>query len=91
QFTRVGISQQHNLSITGGGENINNFLSLGYLESEGTVRSTDFKRFTMRNNLNGKSKDGKLTFGSIIGLGFSKRNQLDDETNTGIAANTLQN
>ncbi|AZA77502.1 SusC/RagA family TonB-linked outer membrane protein [Chryseobacterium sp. G0186] len=91
QFTRVGISQQHNLSITGGGENINNFFSLGYLDSEGTVRSTDFKRFTMRNNLNGKSKNGKLTFGSIIGLGYSKRNQLDDETNTLISSNTLQN
>ncbi|WP_288446602.1 SusC/RagA family TonB-linked outer membrane protein [uncultured Chryseobacterium sp.] len=91
QFTRIGISQQHNLSITGGGENINNFLSLGYLDSEGTVRSTDFKRFTMRNNLNGKSKDGKLTFGAIMGLGYSRRNQLDDETNTGIANNTLQN
>lgn len=91
EFTRIGISQQHNLAITGGGENINNFLSLGYLDSEGTVKSTDFKRFTLRNNLNGKSKNGKLTFGSIIGLGYSKRNQLDDETNSGIANNTLQN
>lgn len=91
QFTRIGVSQQHNLSITGGGENINNFFSLGYLDSEGTVRSTDFKRFTMRNNLNGKSKNGKLTFGSIIGLGYSRRNQLDDETNTTISSNTLQN
>ena len=91
QFTRIGISQQHNLSITGGGENINNFFSLGYVDSEGTVKSTDFKRFTLRNNMNGKSKDGKLTFGTIIGLGYSKRNQLDDETNSGISNNTLQN
>lgn len=91
QFTQVGISQQHNLSITGGGENINNFLSLGYLDSQGTVKSTDFKRFTLRNNLSGKSKDGRLTFSTILGLGYSKRNQLDDETNTGIAGNVLQN
>lgn len=91
QFTQVGVSQQHNLSITGGGENINNFLSLGYLDSEGTVKSTDFKRFTLRNNLTGKSKDGKLTFGAIIGLGYSKRNQLDDEENAGISNNVIQN
>ncbi|HCN50946.1 MAG TPA: SusC/RagA family TonB-linked outer membrane protein [Chryseobacterium sp.] len=91
QFTRVGISQQHNLAITAGGENINNFLSLGYLDSEGNVKSTDFKRFTLRNNLNGKSKDGKLTFSAIMGLGYSKRNQLDDETNDGISNNVLQN
>jgi hypothetical protein len=45
----------------------------------------------MRNNLNGKSKNGKLTFGSIMGLGYSKEISLDDETNAGIANNTLQN
>lgn len=91
QFTQTGISQQHNLSISAGGENVNNFLSLGYLDSEGTVKSTDFKRFTLRNNLSGKSKDGRLTFGTILGLGYSKRNQLDDETNTAINANVIQN
>ena len=91
QFTQVGMSQQHNLSVTGGGENINNFLSLGYVDSQGTIKSTDFKRFTLRNNLNGKSKDGRLTFSAIMGLGYSKRNQLDDEENTAIAANPLQN
>ncbi|OCA69664.1 hypothetical protein BBI01_16155 [Chryseobacterium artocarpi] len=91
QFTQIGIGQQHNISITGGGENINNFLSLGYLDQQGTVKSTDFKRFTLRNNLNGKSKDGKLTFGAVLGLGYSKRNQLDDEENSAIANNPLQN
>lgn len=91
QFTRVGISQQHNLSLSAGGENINNFVSLGYLDSEGIVKGTDFQRFTLRNNLSGKSKDGRLTFGAILGLGYSKRNQLDDETNTAINANVIQN
>lgn len=91
QFTRVGVSQQHNLSITSGGANINNFFSLGYLDSEGIVKGTDFRRFTLRNNLSGKSADGRFTFGTIVGLGFSKRNQLDDETNTAINANVIQN
>ncbi|MFY1045256.1 SusC/RagA family TonB-linked outer membrane protein [Chryseobacterium sp. GP-SGM7] len=91
EFTRTGISQQHNVSISAGGENLNNFISLGYLDSEGIVKSTDFKRFTLRNNLSGKSKDNRLTFGTILGLGWSKRNQLDDETNTAINANVIQN
>ncbi|WP_295204133.1 SusC/RagA family TonB-linked outer membrane protein [uncultured Chryseobacterium sp.] len=91
EFLRTGLSQQHNISLTAGGENINNFVSLGYLESEGIVQSTDFKRFTLRNNLNGKSKDGRLTFSTILGLGYSKRHQLDDETNTAINANVIQN
>jgi TonB-linked SusC/RagA family outer membrane protein len=90
-FSRVGMSQQHTLSVSAGGENISNFVSLGYVDSEGNIRGTDFKRFTLRNNLNGKSSDGRLTFGAILGLGFSKRNQLDDETNAAINANTIQN
>jgi len=90
-FSRVAMTQQHTVSISAGGENISNFISLGYVDSEGTTRATDFKRFTLRNNLNGKSNDGRLTFGAILGLGFSKRNQLDDETNTAIQANTVQN
>jgi hypothetical protein len=32
-----------------------------------------------------------LTFGAIIGLGYSKRNQLDDEENAGISNNVIQN
>lgn len=91
QFMRTGISQQHNLSLSLGGESINNYTSLGYLESDGIIKSTDFKRFTLRNNLSGKSKDGKLNYGTIIGLGYSRRNQLDDETNTAINANVIQN
>ena len=91
QFMRTGISQQHNLGLSLGGESINNYTSLGYAESEGIIKSTDFKRFTLRNNLNGKSKNGKLNYGTIIGLGYSRRNQLDDETNTAINANVIQN
>jgi TonB-linked SusC/RagA family outer membrane protein len=90
-FSRIAMSQQHTLSVSAGGENISNFVSLGYVDSEGNIRGTDFKRFTLRNNLNGKSSDGRLTFGAILGLGFSKRNQLDDETNANINANTVQN
>ncbi|WP_100076439.1 SusC/RagA family TonB-linked outer membrane protein [Chryseobacterium camelliae] len=91
QFFRTGMLQQHTLGITSGGKNINNYTSIGYLDSEGTFRSTDFKRFTLRNNLSGKSDDGKLTFGMQLAVGYSKRNQLDQETNSNIQNNTVQN
>lgn len=90
-FFRLGTSQQHNLSINTGGENVNTFTSLGYLDNQGIINSTDFKRFTLRNNINGKTSDGKFTYGMQLGLGYSKRNQLDDETNTAINANVIQN
>ncbi|WP_417427732.1 SusC/RagA family TonB-linked outer membrane protein [Halpernia sp.] len=91
EFLQTGVSKQHNLSISAGGENVNNFTSLGYLESDGIVKATDFKRFTLRNNLNAKSKDGRFLISALVGIGYSKRHQLDDETNGGINANVIQN
>lgn len=90
-FTRTAFSQQHNIGIRAGGEGLSSYTSLGYLESEGVLRSTDFKRFTARTNINGRSRDRKFTYSSQIGLGFSRRHQLDEETNRDINANIAQN
>lgn len=91
QFFQTAMLQQHTLGITAGGKNINNYTSLGYLNTDGTFKSTDFQRFTLRNNLTGKSDNGKLTFGMQMAVGYSKRHQLDQETNDNISANIIQN
>lgn len=91
EFYRTGISSQHNVGLRFGGENIAVYSSLGYLDSEGVVKSTDFKRFTFRNNINGKSKNGKFTYNSQLAVGYSVRHQLDQEENAGIANNVVQN
>lgn len=91
QFFQTAMLQQHTLGITAGGKNINNYTSLGYLNTNGTFKSTDFQRFTLRNNLTGKSDNGKLTFGMQMAVGYSKRHQLDQETNDNISANIIQN
>ncbi|WP_370899378.1 SusC/RagA family TonB-linked outer membrane protein [Chryseobacterium gossypii] len=91
QFFQTSMLQQHTLGITSGGKNINNYTSLGYLNTDGTFRSTDFQRFTLRNNLNGKSDNGRLTFSMQTAVGYSKRHQLDQETNAGIDNNIVQN
>lgn len=90
-FTRVGVSQQHNIGIRSGGEGLSSYTSLGYLSSEGVIRNTDFQRFTARTNINGRSKDRKFVYSTQIGLGYSKRHQLDEETNSDISNNTIQN
>ncbi|MCW3162155.1 SusC/RagA family TonB-linked outer membrane protein [Chryseobacterium oryctis] len=90
-FFRVGMSQQHNLGLRFGGENISVYSSLGYLNNEGIFNNTDFQRFTFRNNIVGKSKDGRFNYSALVGLGYSKRNQFDEEENSGIAANSIQN
>ena len=91
EFLRVGISQQHNLAIQAGGENISLYSSLGYLNNEGIINGTDFQRFTFRNNITGQSKNKKFNYSAMLNAAYSKRHQLDEEENSGIAANSVQN
>lgn len=91
EFFRTAFSQQHNIGLRTGGENLSSYTSLGYLDSEGVVKSTDFKRFTLRSNINGRSKDRRLTYSAQIGLGYSKRNQLHEETGSNVRNNAVQN
>ncbi len=90
-FFRTGTTMSHDISMMFGGQNVSNYTSMGYLEQEGTVPTSDFKRFTLRNNLNGKSSNGRFKYSSNIGLGYSKRHQLDQETNSNISNNSIQN
>ncbi|NIF05466.1 SusC/RagA family TonB-linked outer membrane protein [Chryseobacterium sp. Tr-659] len=91
ELFRTGFTQTHDLGMSFGAQNVNNYTSIGYMEQTGTVPTTDFKRFTLRNNLNGKSSNGRFTYNSNIGIGYSKRHQLDEETNSGISSNVIQN
>lgn len=91
EFFRTSFTQQHNIGLRFGGENFSSYSSLGYLENEGVIKSTDFKRFTVRNNINGRSKDRKFNYSAQIGLGYSKRHQLHEETDSSISANSVMN
>jgi TonB-dependent starch-binding outer membrane protein SusC len=90
-FFKPEMFQSHDVSITAGGGNISSFSSFGYMEQGGAVPTTDFKRFTVRNNIQAKSKDEKLSVNSQVGLAFSRRNELVEETNSGIRNNSVQN
>lgn len=47
---RKAFQQNHNISISGGSEKINYFLSAGYLTDEGIVINNRFQRLTLRSN-----------------------------------------
>ncbi len=49
-----GSSMNHNLSFSGGTDDINYFASVGYLDTEGIVRTQGFKRYNARLNLDAK-------------------------------------
>lgn len=90
-FFKTSETQTHNLSLTSGGKNINNFTSVSYTQQDGIVNTTDFQRFTFRNNLSGKSDNEKFTYGTNLTLALSKRFQLGQETNAGVNNNVVQN
>jgi TonB-linked SusC/RagA family outer membrane protein len=50
-ITQTGYLQEHNISMTGGGEKARYFASLGYLDQRGTTIGTGLTRITTRINL----------------------------------------
>lgn len=49
-ITKRSLMQNHNLSISGGSDKINYFLSAGYVGDGGIIKTNQFKRFTLRSN-----------------------------------------
>jgi TonB-dependent starch-binding outer membrane protein SusC len=82
-FFRPSTSVNHNFSIENSGKKINSFTSAGYLDQEGILKSTNIKRFTIRNNINGKSDNEKFKYSVNSGFGYSKNNEA---TNLGTGA-----
>ncbi|MBO9591455.1 MAG: TonB-dependent receptor [Niabella sp.] len=75
---KKAFQQNHNLSLSGGGENVTYFLSAGYLTDDGIQKDNAFKRFTLRsNNEYNLSKKLKLT------TQVSFTNSKDDGYNSG--------
>lgn len=52
EIIRTGVYHQHNLSLSGGTEKTQFFLSGGYLEQEGVVKGSDYKRINTKLRLN---------------------------------------
>jgi TonB-linked SusC/RagA family outer membrane protein len=50
-ITQTGVTQDHNISMTGGGEKARYYVSLGYLDQKGTTVGTYLKRISNRINL----------------------------------------
>lgn len=73
-FFRQAITQDHNLSVTNSNKNTSTFTSLSYTDQDGILQNSGLKRFTVRNNLNGKSENEKFTYMVNAAAGFSRSN-----------------
>ncbi|MEM9686188.1 MAG: SusC/RagA family TonB-linked outer membrane protein, partial [Bacteroidota bacterium] len=61
EITRTGLFFNHNISVSGGSENVTGFFSAGYFSEEGILRDNDFNRLTLRSNTDFRISD-KLKF-----------------------------
>ncbi|WP_417885807.1 SusC/RagA family TonB-linked outer membrane protein [Zunongwangia sp.] len=61
-ITRKGFQQNHTIDLSGGNENTVYAVGLGYTEDNGTTYGEDFKRYTLKGNMQSDITDW-LTFG----------------------------
>lgn len=57
EATQTGILQNHNVNINGGGENVKYFVSAGYMDQKGLLKGFNYKRYSVRLNLDVKVTD----------------------------------
>jgi TonB-linked SusC/RagA family outer membrane protein len=74
---------QHEVTASGGADNLRYFASLNYYDQEGTVVNTNFKRYSGRLNLDYVDKNFSFSFKNTIS--YTDRN-FTDENNTSIAS-----
>lgn len=74
--------QNHNISLSGGGERATFFLSAGYLTDEGIVINNKYRRFTLRQN-----SEFKISSKLKLGIIASFSNGIANDINLGAAYN----
>ncbi|MFC6267056.1 SusC/RagA family TonB-linked outer membrane protein [Frigoriflavimonas asaccharolytica] len=81
-FFQPSTLQSHDISVSAGSENLNNYTSISYLDQAGLLATTDLKRFTLRNNLSGRSNDKRFKYSVGTALSLT-RNRQASSLNTG--------
>ncbi len=89
ELLRSGTGQEHQLDYTGGSEDVSYFVSGNYLDHEGVLLNSYYKRYSLRTNINVKISE-KL--GAILKINYARRennNSLGDYRTDGPVGGTL--
>ena len=78
QIFRTGTGTDNSLSISGGRENTQYYVSFGYLKNQGIIKGTDFTRYNMRARV-----DQRLTSWAKLSAGLSYINSFSNEKANG--------
>ncbi|MDO5968752.1 TonB-dependent receptor [Flavivirga aquimarina] len=81
-LSRDAVISDHALSIAGGSEKTNYFVSFGALDQEGILKGSDFERYTLRTNI-----DNQLTKTTKLGVNLALTRTI---TNNSIGTSNLQ-
>ena len=82
-LTKNAIQNQHNISISGGSEKINYYVSLGYLNQGGLWDDLNYRRYNLRSNI-----DAQITSTTRLGVDISGR--LENSLNSGSSEGVFQ-
>lgn len=63
EVARKGVIQNYDVSVSNGNDKGSYLLSLGYFNNKGIVKTTDFRRYSLRLNSDYKLLNGRLTVG----------------------------
>lgn len=74
---QTGAQQDHQISVSGGSDKINYYVSGSYFNEEGYIPGTDFQRYAMRVNLEAQLTD-RLKIGLSSTVSLSERNQMSN-------------
>jgi TonB-linked SusC/RagA family outer membrane protein len=74
---QTGAQQDHQISVSGGSDRINYYVSGSYFNEEGYIPGTDFQRYAVRVNLEAQLTD-RLKVGLSSTVSLSERNQMSN-------------
>jgi TonB-linked SusC/RagA family outer membrane protein len=89
-ITQTGVSQDHNISMTGGGEKAKYYASLGYVGTKGTTVGTDLSRITAKINLD-YNVSSRIRFRTDITFAHLDNSQNFPGDIRGVAYNKMPN
>lgn len=75
EITRTGVSQNHNLSLSGGGSSSNYRASFNYLDREGVMNDNDMERYNFRFQLQQRAINDRLRIGLTGSANMSDWNE----------------
>ena len=80
--------QSHNLTFRGGNEKLRGAVSAGYLNQEGILPNTDFKRYSLRTNVDGNFTEW-LSAGANLSISHTENNQTPELGPRGISMTAM--